>query len=417
MRDEVACSTQPAPAGRKRARVSSLAWLLVAFVCATGCKKPETTETKKDDAAGQAKAPVATKFSKVEERRVSPRLEVNGSLDPDERSEVSAQTSGVVLTVKVDVGTRVKKGDLLVELDGKEAGLRLQAANASTESQRARLGLKGSSKFDAESVADVKAAKEARDMANTDYERTKMLFESGAISKSQYDQSKSAKERADANYDSSRNGAEQAWVSLLGMQSQAGLSSKSVDDTKVRAPFDGVIDAKRIAPGEFANLGRVVAVLVREDPLRFRFDVPEGQSSLIGIGNAIDVRVAAFPDKVFKGEVKRVGAMVKSATRTLPIEAEVPNPDHVLKPGFFAKGTVQLAGETRPVMMVPTSALIAISGGSKVFVKSGDKVIERLVVAGHVYGDQQEVTGQITKDDEVATQNVADLSDGASVTY
>jgi RND family efflux transporter MFP subunit len=277
--------------------------------------------------------------------------------------------------------------------------------------------LKGSSKFDADSVADVKAAKEARDMANTDYERTKMLFESGAISKSQYDQSKSAKERADANYDSSRNGAEQAWVSLLGMQSQAGLSSKSVDDTKVRAPFDGVIDAKRIAPGEFASLGRVVAVLVREDPLRFRFDVPEVQSSLISVGNSIDVRVAAFPDKVFKGEVKRVGAMVKSATRTLPIEAEVPNPEHVLKPGFFAKGTVQLAGETRPVMMVPTSALLAVSGGSKVFVKSGDKVIERLVVAGHVYGDQQEVTGQISKDDEVATQNVADLSDGASVTY
>ena len=120
---------------------------------------------------------------------------------------MSAQTSGVVLAVKVDVGTRVKKGDILVELDSKEAGLRLDAANASTASQRARLGLEGSSKFDADSVADVKAAKESRDMANTDFERQKMLFESGAISKSQYDQAKSAKERADANYDSSRNGA------------------------------------------------------------------------------------------------------------------------------------------------------------------------------------------------------------------
>src|SRR5690349_16574999 len=101
MRDEVACSTQPAPTARKYARVSSLAWLLVAAACVAGCKKPETTETKKDDAAGQAKAPVATKFAKVEVESVSPRLEVNGSLDPDERSEVSAQTSGVVLDVKV----------------------------------------------------------------------------------------------------------------------------------------------------------------------------------------------------------------------------------------------------------------------------------------------------------------------------
>ncbi|MBL8742922.1 MAG: efflux RND transporter periplasmic adaptor subunit, partial [Myxococcales bacterium] len=386
MRDQLACPREPAPTARPRTLGASLAWLLVAGVIIGGCKKPET-ETKKDDAAAQAKAPVGTKFKKVEERSVSPRLEVNGSLDPDERSEVSAQTSGVVLSVKVDVGTRVKKGDLLVELDSKEAGLRLEAANASTASQRARLGLKGDSKFDADSVADVKAAKETRDMANTDYERTKMLFESGAISKSQYDQAKSAKERADASYDSARNGAEQAWVALLGMQSQAGLSSKSVDDTKVRAPFDGVVDAKRIAPGEFAGLGRVVAVLVREDPLRFRFDVPEGQSSLVTVGNSIDIRVAAFPEKVFKGEVKRVGAMVKSQTRTLPIEAEVPNDDNLQKPGFIATRTVQLVGETRPVLMVPTAALVPVTGGSKVYVKNGDKVIERLVVAGHIYGD------------------------------
>jgi len=389
-----------------------------ALACsAAACAKPDS-ETKKDSAGDQGKkVPIATKFVKVELRNVAPRLEVNGSLDPDERSEVSAQTSGVVLTVKVDVGTRVKKGDLLVELDGKEAGLRLDAANASTASQRARLGLKNNAKFDSDSVADVKAAKEARDMATTDYERQKMLFEAGAISKSQFDQAKSNKERADANYDSSRNGAEQAWVSLLGMQSQAGLSSKSVDDTKVRAPFDGIIDAKRIAPGEFASLGRVVAVLVREDPLRFRFEVPEGQSALVSVGNSIDIRVAAFPERVFKGEVKRLGAMVRSQTRTLPIEAEVPNGDHALKPGFFAKGTVQLAGDTHPVLLVPRSALVPVTGGSRIYLKSGDKVIERVVAAGPIQGDLQEVTGQLTKDDEVAIENVADLVDGATVTH
>ncbi len=381
------------------------------------CKKPET-ETKKEEPSAPAGAsgPVATKFGAVEERLMAPRLEVSGSLDPDERSEVSAQTGGAVLSVHIDLGSRVKKGDVLVELDGKEASLRLEAANASSASQRARLGLKGGAKFDPDSVADVKAAKESRDMATTDYERVKMLHESGAVSKAQLDQAKSSKERADAAYDAAKNGAEQAWAALLGMQSQAGLSSKSVDDTKVRAPFDGVVDQKKISPGEFASVGRVVVVLVREDPLRFRFDVPEAQSALVGVGNSIDVRVAAFPNRVFKGQVKRVGAMVKSQTRTLPIEAEVPNTDHLLKPGFFAKGTVELAGEARPVLMVPKSALLPVTGGSKLFVKNGDKVIERLVVAGHAQGELQEVSGQIAKGDLVAIENVANLTDGAAIT-
>lgn len=392
------------------------ALFLVLALALPACKKPGAETTKDSSGAATSATPIDTKFVVAAEQKVPQRLEVSGTLDPDERSEIAAQTAGTALKVYVDVGSRVKRGDVLVDLDSREASLRLDVANATTASQMARLGLgKGGAKFAADDVADVKMAKENAELAKVEYERAKQLFDSGAISKATFDQAKSAKDRSEAAYDSARNGAEQAWTALMASQSQAGLSSKSLDDTKIRAPFDGMIDAKRIAPGEFAGMGRVVAVLVRDDVLRFRFDVPEVQSGAIAVGNGVDVVVAAFPGKVFRGEVKRIGASVKSATRTLPIEAELPNEDHKLRPGFFAKAQVALSGEPVSVVLVPKTALVPVTGGSKLFVKSGDTVQERLVVAGVESGDLVEVRGQIKAGDEVAVQNVEKLSDGAPI--
>ncbi|MBK6514278.1 MAG: efflux RND transporter periplasmic adaptor subunit [Polyangiaceae bacterium] len=392
------------------------AWLALALsIAASSCKKPD--ETKKDavaeDRAGAT--PVETKFAKVTEQKVPPRLEVTGTLDPDERSEIASQTAGTVLAVNVDMGSIVKKGDVLVDLDSREAAMRLDVANATAASQRARLGLKGPGKFDAEAVADVKMAKEGADLAKMDFERTKQLYEQGAVSKAQFDAAKSAKERADAGYDAARNGAEQAWVALIASQSQAGLSSKSLDDTKVRAPFDGVVEAKRVAPGEYASPGRVLVVLTSDTTLRFKFEVPEAQSGLLVVGGAIEVRVAAHPDKIFSGQVKRLGASIKAATRTMPVEAEIPNTDRLLKPGFFARGTVQLAGELQPVLLVPKAALVATTGGSRVFVRSGDKVEERLLATGATRGDLVEVTGRLSPGDEIAIENVSALADGVAI--
>jgi RND family efflux transporter MFP subunit len=386
------------------------------LLLATACKRPGaevTDEARTNSPATSTKAVVTTKFEKVAEVRVAPRLEVSGTLDPDERSEVAAQTSGTALAVNVDLGTRVKKGDVIVQLDGREATLRLDVANATTASQRARLGLDGRERFAVEDVAEVKMARESAEIAKTDYERTKALFEAGATTKSVLDGAKSAKERAEAAYESARNGAEQSWTSLLASQSQAGLSSKSVEDTRIRAPFDGLVEAKRISEGEFAGMGRVVAVLVRDDVLRFRFDVPEADSGRIQLGNNVELEVAAFPNEIFKASIRRIGASVKRETRTLPIEAEVANPDHRLRPGFFAKAGVELTGAEVAVLVVPKKAVRPVAGGSAVFVREGDKVVERLITTGVVRGDRIEVRVQLKVGEEVAVENVDTLADGA----
>ncbi|MBL9021759.1 MAG: efflux RND transporter periplasmic adaptor subunit [Myxococcales bacterium] len=407
--------------GTRALRTSSL-WPLALPLVATlalgalGACKSE----KAADAVAEKKqagdAPKKITVAKVESAQVQPRLVVTGTLDPDEKSELAAQTSGSVLAVRVDLGTRVKKGDVLVELDGREAALRLDSANATASSQRARLGLKGNDKFDADAVPDVKAAKDAADLAKAEYERAKALYESGAIPKAQLDQAKSAQDRSQSNYEATRNTVEQSWAGLLASQSQAGLSKKSLDDTKILAPFDGAIVEKRIAPGEFATAGRVVAVILRDDPLRLKFDVPEADAGAVAIGNDVELTVAAFGDKVFHGKIKFVGASVKTQTRTLPVEAEVPNADHTLRPGFFARATVLLGGEARAALLVPKAAVQPAGTGFRVFVREGERVTERLVVPGRLQGDLVEVTGKLSAGEEVAIEGAAELSDGAAIT-
>jgi RND family efflux transporter MFP subunit len=390
----------------------------LALPLAAGCKKPDaqpTTDTAKDQGATAA---IAVHVGKVEQRTLPRRHSVSGTLDADEQSELAAQASGTVLAVNVELGTRVKKGDVIVELDPREASLRLQSATAAAEQQRARLGLdgKGGKRFDAENVADVRAAKDALDLATTELDRAEALYKDGAIPKAQYDQAKSTKERAAAQYEVAKNSIDQTYAGLSGAEAQAGLSAKTLDDTKIRAPFDGVIAEKRISPGEFANVGRVVAVLVKDDPLRLKFDVAETEIAGIAQGAKVELHVAAFPEESFPATVKRIGASVRVQSRTLPLEAEVPNADRKLKPGFFARAEVELTGDPVPTLLAPKAALLPGASGARIFVKNGNTVSERLVTTGPQVGNLVVVQGQLSAGEEVAIDNVDKLSDAANIT-
>lgn len=401
----------------------ALGWGAVALALSLGstaCKKPEATPAGDAALPAASAAPgdrpgVTAAFAKVESKTVPPRLEVTGTLDPDERSEVASQTNGTILAVHVDLGSRVKKNDVLVEIDGREASLRLSAANASTAQQKARLGLEAGKKFDANDVADVKAAGDARDLAKAEFERADKLFKQGAISQSAFDQASSSKDRAEAQYDMAKNGVAQSWAMLQGAQSQAGLSAKTLDDTKIRAPFDGVVVEKRISAGEFATAGRVVAIVVRDNPLRLRFDVAEASLAGLTLGQPVELTVAAHPGKTFVGTIKRIGATVKVNSRSLPVEAEVPNDKGELKAGFFARALVALSGEPQAALFVPKSALSMAATGQRVFVKNEGRVLERLVVPGASNGDLIEVKGDLKAGDQVAIDHLDQLSDGAAI--
>ncbi|MBK9267040.1 MAG: efflux RND transporter periplasmic adaptor subunit [Polyangiaceae bacterium] len=346
---------------------------------------------------------------------LAPTLEVSGSLAADESSEVAAATGGICTKVAIDVGVRVKKGDVLVQLDSRDPALRAQAADASATQALAKLGIKRGEKFDPDKVAEVRAAKEGMDLAVDEAARTKGLFESGAVAQAAYDQARTRAEQARAQYDAAYNGAMQAYAGLAAAQSQANLARKSVSDTSIRAPFDGAVSERRISVGEFAQMGKVVAVVVRDDVLRLRIDIPETDAAKVSVGKEVSLTVAAYPGRVFKGVVKRIGASVKAQSRALPIEAEVPNTDGVLKPGFFARAYIELGETASKALFVPRAAIGSSGSASRVFVRVGNRVIERIVTLGREIDGLVEVHGNLEPTDEVAIDNIDQLSDGADI--
>jgi len=382
---------------------------------AAGCKKPAAAETNKPAAEAQADAAIEAKFTKIVMRKVPATLETSGTLVADETSEVAAPAPGIVVKVLVDVGTRVKKGDPLVQLDRREPSLRGAAASAQSAQALARLGIKAGEKFEPEKMAEVRSAKEAMDLAVTDAGRTKSLLDSGGVPQATYDAARARAEQAKAQYDAALNGAQQAWAALLAAQAQSGLAQKAVADATVRAPFDGAVAERRISAGEFAPMGRVVAVVVSDKVLRLKIDIPEADAAKVAVGKNVLITVATYPGRVFKGVVQRVGASVKAQSRTLPIEAEIPNDDGALKPGFFARAEIDTGGAEENAMLVPREAIGTSGTASRVFIRSGNRVVERIVTVGRELDGLVEIRGTLAPTDELAVTAVDRLSDGSEI--
>ncbi|WP_438042526.1 efflux RND transporter periplasmic adaptor subunit [Sorangium sp. So ce128] len=385
----------------------------------TGCRRPEADaqpSPARDTAAPRQKP--AVHFGKVIARPLAQTLDVSGTLVADETSEAATQIGGLVVSVAVDVGSRVKKGDPLVVLDARNVALQSQAASAAVAQARAKLALQDGASpkgIDPDQVPEVRAAKQSMELAKSEAERVKQLYDQGAVPQSTWDAARTQAQNATAQYEGAVNGIRATVAALTSAQAQAGLASKAVSDTTVRAPFDGAIAEKRISVGEYASPGRVVAVVVRDNPLRLRIDVPEADIAHIEVGKPVSVSVASFPDRLFPGVVKRIGASLKASSRTLPVEAEFDNSEGKLRPGLFAQGQLALTGESRTAILVPESAVGTSGTSARVFVKSGDRVTERLVKPGRKIDGLIEVVGPLAEGDEVAIDKVSELADGIEV--
>jgi RND family efflux transporter MFP subunit len=392
----------------------ALSLLWVALV-APGCKA-KSREGAPAAAAQAAQEPVATRFERVQSKMLEQSIELSGTLAAAETSEVPALVAGAVNSLFVDVGSRVKKGDPLIELDRRESALRAAQASAQRRQALERLG-DGltDGKFDPTQVPEVRAAKEANDLAQADAERTRALFESGAMSQAMWDQARTRAEQAKAQYASALAGAKQAQAALAGASAATGLAGKSLSDTIIRAPFDGSVAERRISLGEYATPGRVVAVVVSDNPLRLKIDVPEADVGRVQVGARVEAVVVAFPGRTFEGTIKRIGASVRQQSRALPIEAELPNDDGLLRPGMFARARLVIPGAATRAMLVPEGAVGSTGSSARVFVRTGDKVTERLIVTGRRTGGLVEVIGDLKDGEEVAVSDLEKLSDGTPV--
>jgi len=223
------------------------------------------------------------------------------------RTELAAKNPGRVGKMFVDEGSRVSKGQPLLEIETDYVRLNLQRANADT----------------------ARAAAAEQD-ASSDLSRKKELIAKASIPKATFD-------RSQAMYD-------QAHAGRMSAEAQAAFFRQQLSDAVLRSPIDGVVAEKRTNVGQRLAEATVALVVVQTSPLKLRFRVPEKYLAEVHRGQTVKATVDPYPGQVFQGKVTVVGGVIDSATRSFTVETEFANRDGRLRPGLFARVEMEPAG-------------------------------------------------------------------------
>lgn len=403
--------------------------LVVTGAFVASCRGSKANVRKEESNANTQPAVVEGVTTAAAIKRELPRFfEATGSLAGDQQTDVAPQTSGKVVALGVDIGTYVKRGQMLVQLDADELKLRVDQAAAQLEQAKAavrqseeKIGLRPGQSFDPNRVAEVAAAKVTLDLAEKNLRRAEQLIESGDVSRSFFDEQRARRDQLKEQYEVAVAQARQNYAAVdvsrtnvANAQAALALARKSLSYAVIPAPIDGFVSERPADLGEYVSPQQKVATIVRTNPLRIRIDIPEQAIPEVKVGQSVSITTSAWPDKNFAGRVARIAPNVSAQSRTMTVEAEIENGSNALKPGQFA--TVRLLQErAEPAVLVPARSVISEAGVNRVYVIKNGHAEQRLVQTGQTDGDLIEIKSGIAADELIATSNLEQLSDGIAV--
>jgi membrane fusion protein (multidrug efflux system) len=319
--------------------------------------------------------PVETVTSAVaKEEDWAPVLSSVGSISAVQGAVVSTELGGMVSEIGFQNDTLAKKGDLLVKLDASQEEALLRSSEAEVE------------------------------LARTDLERTRDLAAKKVVSSSELDAAESKFRRLTAVVD----------------QMRSNIRKKAVV-----APFDGQLGIRQVNVGQMINSGQPVVPLQSLDPVFADFALPQQYFSKLSQGLEIRVTTDAVPGRVFTGKLTAVNSMIDVATRNVGVQATLANPDHVLRPGMFAKVEVVLPEKGR-ALVIPGSAISYAPYGDSVFIiekqkdpktgKESQVLRQQFVRVGEARGDFVSITNGLKAGETIVGAGVFKLRNGIAVT-
>jgi multidrug efflux pump subunit AcrA (membrane-fusion protein) len=379
-------------------KVSSLLVLLLLVISSAACKSGYQASAKQ---GGNAPAAREVKLLKVEEKPMENLISVTGTLAAYDEATISSKINGRIRAINVDLGSPVRAGQVIAELESKDAQLRLQQAEAALAQARARLGLSPTAsdeRVDIEETSTVRQARAVLDEAKLKVERMTSLVQQGVIAKSQLDAVEAEYKVALGRYQDAQEEIRNRQAVLLQRRSEVDIARQQIVDTTIKAAFDGIIQEKRASIGEYVASGAPIVTVVKMNPLRLRAEVPERESRDVKQGQSVRVSVEG-DSNIYSGIIKRISPAITAQNRVLMVEAEVQN-NGQLKPGAFAKADIVVNANSLTVA-VPSSAVVSFAGIDKVLTVQEGKAAEKPVTMGRRNGDWIEILSGIKVGDSV----------------
>ncbi len=363
--------------------------------------------------------PVAVNTWTVRLKKVPDSLELSGTIQAIDSAVLSTRVSGRIKALALQEGDRVKKGQMVAQID--VADIAAQSAQAQAGVGQSQAGLAQTkanlSQFKSQQVE----ARASLNLAKINQSRTAQLHNEGAISQSQLDQANTALEVAQAKVAQIESAIRQGEAAIA--QSQAaiaqakagvGAASANISYGVIRAPFDGVVTQKLAYEGEMTTPGSPLLKLENTDHLRLEIAVPEAELRFIRINQPVVVKIDALDEKQ-TASVKQIVPTADPNSRSFIVKVPLKNSGHLIS-GMF--GRIELPRDTREVILIPANTLVRRGQLEGVYVVDAHNQAElRWVKTGSVRDNQIEIASGLTDGDRIITSHLQQLSDGQSVTF
>lgn len=306
---------------------------------------------------------ITVETAPVMEKILAEQFETLGSLASMDNIDISSELAGQIAAIYFKPGAYVKKGTLLIQLDGTVLKSELASANANLT------------------------------LSETNYQRTSEL----------------AKRKL-----ASAQAQDQALADLREKQNTVKAKQAQLEKLSLRAPFSGTLGSRQVSVGQYVKMGQPLVRLVANHKLRVEYNLPERYLPRLQEGQQVSITSDAFPDQTYQGVVNYIDPTVDKETRTIAVEALIDNGKNLLSAGLFVRVSHEF-GEKKKRLLVPEESLLPTINGQKIFVVRDNKAVAVRVKIGAHHAAMTEICSGLKADDIVIVRGQHKLKEGSLI--
>lgn len=340
----------------------------------------------------------------AKDQDIQATLDFSGVLIPAETVDIASKISGQVTNLNFKVGSAVKAGDILMQIDTESLNGQLIQAEAGLQSAQAAAQA---------AKSQVSLAKINLDAAQKSYDRNNALYDSGAISLSDLEDAHDELSIAQRQYENASGPAlNQAAAAVTTAQASIKNLNIQINNATIRSPLNGIITSQNVNVGQLVSPNVAVISVIDTSTLKMKTSVIQDKLLLLSQGQQVAVTIDGYPDAKFSGIISSIGPIALSTGEVFPVEITIKNNGQLMA-GLSAHGSLTV--KTHGVA-VPSSSILEKNGQSYVFIIKNQIAALRTVTVG-IKGDKEtQILKGLNAGERVAVSNINNLTDQMKVT-
>jgi len=369
----------------KKRNVAYMLIIAVIILLSVGC----TQEENQDNTQIEQESYIPVEVQNVGLQTIYNEVTFSGKVYPEKDVMVFPKVPGKVTKVNVAVGDQVDEGSILFTLD---------KSDVEKQVEQARVALEGAK-------ANYELNKEKIENAQDNLEKSKKLYEEGAISEAQYEQAQLA-------------ASDKSLEALTAQVNQAQLAYNqavdAINNLTVKAPTGGMIASVNIEAGEMASNAQPAITIVDVNRIYVQINVPENIINDLYVGKEVEAKVESASSELIKGQIDSISPSADARTQLYQVKIYIDSLDNKVKPGMFAQAKLRI-DEREDVLVVNSEAVVEKDEKTIVYIVVDDKAVEKPVTIGLDAGSKAEISSGLNKGDKVIIKGQSYVEDGAEV--